>query len=58
MNVMMMMNINHFYECRERLANTDDQVMNATMIINWHRFAGRGFRLHESWMCIGGIPGT
>merc|ERR1712088_438736 len=32
-------------ECEERLANTD-------------RFAGRGFRLHESWMCIGGIPGN
>jgi len=32
-------------ECQDRLANTD-------------RFAGRGFRLHESWMCIGGTKGN
>jgi len=32
-------------ECQERLANTD-------------RFKGRGFQLHESWICVGGIPGN
>merc|ERR1712037_900131 len=32
-------------ECEKRLGSTD-------------RFAGRGFRLHESWMCIGGTKGN
>merc|ERR1712080_75323 len=32
-------------ECQERLASQP-------------RFAGKGFRLHESWMCIGGTKGN
>merc|ERR1712130_131441 len=32
-------------ECEERLASQP-------------RFAGKGFRLHESWMCIGGTKGN